>query len=63
MLAAIMPGTLAAQENSRKDVFNEVSITEIHSHNNNPWGLVYADAITENVAGYATDSSHCRNAA
>lgn len=24
---------------------------EIHSHNSNPWGLVYAGAITENVPG------------
>lgn len=51
MMAAIMPAMLSAQENGTKSVFNEVSTTEIRSHNSNPWGLVYAGAITENVAG------------
>ena len=48
MVAVIMPATLKAQKNT---AFYEVNTTEIHSHNNNPWGLVYAGAITGNVAG------------
>lgn len=48
MVAVIMPATLKAQKNT---AFYEVNTTGIHSHNNNPWGLVYAGAITENVAG------------
>lgn len=51
MIATIMPTTLSAQKNGTKPVFNEVSTMEIHSHNSNPWGLVYAGAITENVVG------------
>lgn len=34
-----------------KTVFNEVATKDLHSHNSNPWGLVYADALTENVPG------------
>lgn len=45
-----LSGTLKAQENM-KPVFNEVDANEIHSHNSNPWGLVYAGALTENAAG------------
>lgn len=45
-----LSGTLKAQE-SMKPVFNEANAEEIISHNDNPWGLVYADALTENVAG------------
>ena len=52
MALAAMSGTLEAQEdNSMKTVFNEVDIKEIHSHNSNPWGLVYAGALTENIVG------------
>lgn len=52
MALAAMSGTLKAQENNRmKTVFNEVDAKEIHSHNSNPWGLVYAGALTENIAG------------
>ena len=47
---SLSSGTLKAQENM-KPVFNEVDANEIHSHNSNPWGLVYAGALTENVAG------------
>lgn len=45
-----LSGTLKAQENM-KPVFNEVDANEIHSHNSNPWGLVYAGALTENTVG------------
>ncbi len=52
MAAAAVPGTLKAQEdNSMRTVYNEVDIKEIHSHNSNPWGLVYTDALTENAPG------------
>lgn len=44
-LAMIVCGSLA---NAQK-AFMEVK--DIHSHNDNPWGLVYAGAIRENVAG------------
>ena len=43
--AATLCGTAMAQGRA----FEEVSASK--SHNNNPWGLVYAGAITENVAG------------
>lgn len=48
--AVALSGTLKAQE-SMKTVFNEVATKDLHSHNSNPWGLVYADALTENVPG------------
>lgn len=31
--------------------FTEVATSEIKSHNDNPWGLVYDNPIAENVAG------------
>lgn len=50
--ATAMSCTLRAQENNTmRTVFNEVDTKEIHSHNSNPWGLVYADALTENATG------------
>ena len=51
VMAAAMPSAPRAQENSARPAFEEAGTTERHSHNSNPWGLVYADAITENVAG------------
>lgn len=52
LMAIALSGTLKAQENkSMKAVFNEVDAKSIRSHNANPWGLVYADALTENKAG------------
>lgn len=51
VMAAAMPSAPRAQENSARPAFEEAGTTEIYSHNSNPWGLVYADAITENVAG------------
>ena len=51
LMAIALSGTLKAQENkSMKAVFNEVDAKSIRSHNVNPWGLVYADALTENKA-------------
>ena len=44
-------GTLKAQENSMKTIFNEADTGSIRSCNGNPWGLVYSDAIAENVPG------------
>lgn len=49
-MAMALSGTLKAQENM-KTVFNEVDIQKIHSHNSNPWGLVYEGAITRNETG------------
>lgn len=49
LMAIALSGTLKAQENkSMKTVFNEVDAKSIKSHNSNPWGLVYRDAITKN---------------
>ncbi|GCB36999.1 alpha/beta hydrolase [Bacteroides faecalis] len=45
-----LSGTLKAQE-KMKPVFNEVDAKEIRSHNSNPWGLVYNEAITKNETG------------
>lgn len=51
-MATALSGTLKAQEsNNMKTVFNEVDAKSIKSHNSNPWGLVYAGAITGNEAG------------
>lgn len=49
LMAIVLSGTLKAQENkSMKTVFNEVDAKSIKSHNSNPWGLVYRDAIMKN---------------
>ena len=48
--AVALSGTLKAQE-SMKTVFNEVATKDLHSHNSNRLGLVYADSLTENVPG------------
>ena len=48
-MTIVLSGTLKAQENKgMKTVFNEVDAKIIKSHNSNPWGLVYRDAITKN---------------
>lgn len=48
-MAIVLSGTLKAQENkSMKTVFKEVDAKSIKSHNSNPWGLVYRDAIMKN---------------
>lgn len=47
-------GTLNAKnnmDNKDKQPFTEVDVKTIKSHNANPWGLVYRDAITENEVG------------
>lgn len=46
-----LSGTLNAQENKMKTVFNEMDAKSIRSHNSNPWGLVYTDAIMKNEPG------------
>lgn len=48
---AISNAALAQQDGNRQLPFVNVETTEIHSHNSNPWGLVYENAITENRAG------------
>lgn len=50
-VAIALSGTLKAQENNMEKVFNEVDATGIRSHNGNPWGLVYAGALTKNEPG------------
>lgn len=45
MAVITLTATLKAQ------VFHEADIKDFHSHNSNPWGLVYANAITKNVKG------------
>lgn len=54
--------TLNAQENmemKEKMPFAYVDAKTIKSHNDNPFGLVYADAIAENKEGAAKHSTHC----
>lgn len=48
---AISNAALAQQDGNRQLPFVNVEATEIHSHNSNPWGLVYENAITENREG------------
>lgn len=44
--------TLNAQETMKENkAFSVTDMSGFKSHNSNPWGLVYADAITENKAG------------
>lgn len=47
----ISNAALAQQDGNRQSTFVNVEATEIHSHNSNPWGLVYENAITENREG------------
>ena len=54
MLCAAMAvcGTLNAQETMKENkAFAVADMSGFRSHNSNPWGLVYAGAITENKAG------------
>lgn len=53
MVLAGTPGLLRAQQEMRteKMAFAEVDARTIKSHNDNPFGLVYRDAITENAPG------------
>lgn len=55
-MAIALTGTLNAQEKMKtseksRSAFNYVKVKNIRSHNSNPWGLVYAGAITENTEG------------
>lgn len=44
--------TLNAQETMKENnAFSVADMSNFKSHNSNPWGLVYADALTENKAG------------
>ena len=44
--------TLNAQETMKENnAFSVAELSNFKSHNSNPWGLVYADALTENKAG------------
>ena len=47
-----LSGTLKAQETMKtNESFTVADMSAFKSHNSNPWGLVYADAITENREG------------
>ena len=48
---AISNAALAQQDGNRQFPFTTVEATAINSPNNNPWGLVYESAITENREG------------
>lgn len=48
---AISNAALAQQDGNQQLPFINVEATEIHSHNSNPWGFVYENAITENREG------------
>ena len=51
-MASLLSGTLNAQETMKENkTFAAADMSNFESHNNNPFGLVYADAITENKAG------------
>lgn len=49
IIASCMAATLCGTACAQSQAFVETPI--VKSHNNNPWGLVYADALMENVAG------------
>ena len=50
--ALAVSNTLNAQETMKENkAFAAADMSAFKSHNSNPWGLVYADAITENVPG------------
>lgn len=44
---ALLFGSAVAQNK----IFSDLNMADFKSHNDNPWGLVYSDAITENVSG------------
>ncbi len=51
-MASLLSGTINAQETMKENkTFAVADLSNFKSHNSNPWGLVYADAITENKAG------------
>lgn len=50
-LAIALSGTTKAQNNNMNTSFKEIDAKSIKSHNSNPWGLVYAGAITQNTPG------------
>lgn len=51
-VALAVCSTLNAQETMKEnEAFAAADMSAFKSHNSNPWGLVYADAITENVPG------------
>lgn len=49
IVACCIAATLCGTTYAQNPAFTEASA--VKSHNNNPWGLVYADALTENKAG------------
>ena len=50
-MASLLSGTINAQETMKENrAFAAADMSNFESRNSNPWGLVYADAITENKA-------------
>lgn len=49
IIACCMAVTLCGATYAQNPAFAEASA--VKSHNSNPWGLVYAGALTENAAG------------
>ena len=51
-MASLLSGTINAQETMKENkAFAVTDMSNFESHNANPWGLVYAGALTENTAG------------
>lgn len=51
-MASLLSGTINAQETMKENkAFAVADMSDFKSHNSNPWGLVYAGAITQNKAG------------
>lgn len=51
LIIASYVAAFALSGTARAQVFEEADMKDIRSHNGNPWGLVYAGALTENAAG------------
>lgn len=51
LLIMALCSIVAVGASAQNAPYTEVATSEIKSHNSNPWGLVYDNPITENVAG------------
>lgn len=51
LLIMALCSIVAVGASAQSALYTEVAISEIKSHNSNPWGLVYDNPITENVEG------------
>lgn len=48
-ILCIVIQAMSTPSSAQEGAYYEVKAEDLHSHNSNPWGLVYADAITQNV--------------